>query len=210
MGNGLVNKIAHTVVYKGKVIEKIFLVLVILCAIFYPFVGVNYDLSEYLPQFAPTKQALDVMEREFGYPGMARIMVKDVTLYEAKAIRAEIADVEGVDLVIGVDSLKDVNLSESFIDADSIDDFYKDGCAVMTIVFEDGDSDKQTHKALDEIYKIVGDRGCYGGTAVNNKSRQETIGKEITMAMALSLVIIFAILTLTTTSWFEPLLFILV
>lgn len=210
MGNGFVDKIAHNVVYKGKVIEKIFLTLVILCAIFYPFVGVNYDLSEYLPEFAPTKQALDVMEREFGYPGMARIMMEDVTLYEAKAIRAEIADVDGVDLVIGVDSLKDVNLSESFIDADSIDDFYKDGCAVMTIVFEDGDSDKRTHKALDEIYKIVGDRGCFGGTAVSNKSRQETISKEVTIAMALSLVIIFAILTLTTTSWFEPLLFILV
>ena len=210
MGNELVDKIAHNVVYKGKVIEKIFLTLVILCTLFYPFVGVNYDLSEYLPEFAPTKQALDVMEREFGYPGMARIMVEDVTLYEAKAIRTEIAEVDGVDLVIGVDSLKDVNLSESFIDADSIDDFYKDGCAVMTIVFEDGDSHKRTHEALDEIYKIVGERGCFGGTAVSNKSRQETIGREITIAMALSLVIIFAILTLTTTSWFEPLLFILV
>lgn len=210
MGNGLVDKIAHNVVYKGKVIEKLFLMLVIFCAICYPFVGVNYDLSEYLPDFAPTKQALDVMEEEFGYPGMARIMVEDITLYEAKALRAEIADVDGVDMVIGVDSLKDVNVSESFIDADSIDDFYKDGYAVMEVVFEDGDSEQRTHDALDEIYQIVGDKGYYGGTAVSNKSRQETVGKEITMAMVLSLIIIFAILTITTTSWFEPFLFILV
>ncbi|HCT64126.1 MAG TPA: multidrug transporter [Lachnospiraceae bacterium] len=210
MVSRLTSKIVHNVVYNGKKIEKIFISLVIICAICYPFVGVNYDLSKYLPEFAPTKQGLDVMEREFGYPGMARVMVKDVTLYEAKAIRSQIAEVDGVDLVIGVDSFNDVNVSDSFIDVDTIDDFYKDGCAIMEIVFEDGDSDKRTHEALDQIYKIVGDRGCYGGTAVSNKSRQETIGKEITIAMTLSLLIIFAILTLTTTSWFEPLLFILI
>ena len=99
----LFDRIVHIIVFRGKEIETFFFLAAIICAICFPFVKVNYDLSKYLPQFAQTKQALDVMEDEFGYPGMARIMVEDVSLQEAKKIRQQISDLEGVDLVIGPD-----------------------------------------------------------------------------------------------------------
>lgn len=207
----LLSKAVHFIVSKCKLIEIIFMLATIICAVCYPFVGVNYDLSKYLPSFAPTKQALDVMEREFGYPGMARIMVKDVSLQEAKAIRERIADVDGVDLILGADALTDVYMGEGFIENGLTDEFYKDGNAMMMVIFEDGDSDLRTHKAVEGIYKIVGrDRGCFSGSAVSSKERQESITREIAIAIAMSLVIIWLILTLTTNSWMEPFLFIFV
>ena len=128
----------------------------------------------YLPDFAPTKQALDVMEAEFGYPGMARIMVKDVSLQEAKRIREEISAVDGVDLVLGSDVSTDVYMGAPFlnesmtefigVDLLAIDDYYKDGNALMDIVFEDKDGEPRTNAAIEEIYRIVGkDRGCFAG-----------------------------------------------
>ena len=54
------------------------------------------------------------------------------------------------------------------------------------------------------------DRGCFAGSAVSSKERQESITREIAMAIGMAVVIIWLILTLTTTSWFEPFLFILV
>lgn len=205
------DKAVHLIVNKGKHIERIFLIVTILFAICFPFVGVNYDLSKYLPDFAPTKQALDVMEDEFGYPGTARIMVKNVSLQEAKAIRSRIAAVDGVELVVGADLATNVYMGDSFLSNDLTDEFYKDGNAVMEVIFEDGDSDKSTHRAIDEIYEIVGmDRGCFAGSAVSSKEREASITREITIAIGLALVIIWLILTLTTTSWMEPFLFILV
>lgn len=205
------DKAVHLIVNKGKHIERIFLIVTILFAICFPFVGVNYDLSKYLPDFAPTKQALDVMEDEFGYPGTARIMVKNVSLQEAKAIRNRIAAVDGVELVVGADLATNVYMGDSFLSNDLTDEFYKDGNAVMEVIFEDGDSDKSTHRAIDEIYEIVGmDRGCFAGSAVSSKEREASITREITIAIGLALVIIWLILTLTTTSWMEPFLFILV
>ena len=59
----MLKKMAHFIVQRGRIIEKFFIAMTILCAVCYPFVGVNYDLSKYLPDFAPTKQALDVMEQ---------------------------------------------------------------------------------------------------------------------------------------------------
>lgn len=207
----MLKKMAHFIVQRGRIIEKFFIAMTILCAICYPFVGVNYDLSKYLPDFAPTKQALDVMEQEFGYPGMARIMVKDVTLPEARTIRQRISRVDGVDLVVGPDLAANVYSTDAFIKNSLTDRFYKDGNAVYQIIFEDGDSDASTHKAINEIYGIVGkDRGCFAGSAVSSKERQESITREIAMAIGMAVVIIWLILTLTTTSWFEPFLFILV
>ena len=207
----MLKKMAHFIVQRGRIIEKFFIAMTILCAVCYPFVGVNYDLSKYLPAFAPTKQALDVMEQEFGYPGMARIMVKDVTLPEARTIRQRISRVDGVDLVVGPDLAANVYSTDAFIKNSLTDRFYKDGNAVYQIIFEDGDSDASTHKAINEIYGIVGkDRGCFAGSAVSSKERQESITREIAMAIGMAVVIIWLILTLTTTSWFEPFLFILV
>ena len=207
----MLEKLAHFIVHKGKHIERFFIAATIVCAICYPFVGVNYDLSKYLPDFAPTKQALDVMEEEFGYPGMARIMVKDVTLQEARSIRQKIADVDGVELIAGPDMATNVYALDSFTENALTDKFYKDGNAVYQIIFEDGDADERTHEAIRQIYDIVGkDRGCFAGSAVSSKERQESISKEIAMAIAMAIVIIWLILTLTTTSWFEPFLFILV
>lgn len=207
----MLKKMAHFIVQRGRIIEKFFIAMTVLCAVCYPFVGVNYDLSKYLPDFAPTKQALDVMEQEFGYPGMARIMVKDVTLPEARTIRQRISRVDGVDLVVGPDLAANVYSTDAFIKNSLTDRFYKDGNAVYQIIFEDGDSDASTHKAINEIYGIVGkDRGCFAGSAVSSKERQESITREIAMAIGMAVVIIWLILTLTTTSWFEPFLFILV
>ena len=207
----MLKKMAHFIVQRGRIIEKFFIAMTIFCAVCYPFVGVNYDLSKYLPDFAPTKQALDVMEQEFGYPGMARIMVKDVTLPEARTIRQRISRVDGVDLVVGPDLAANVYSTDAFIKNSLTDRFYKDGNAVYQIIFEDGDSDASTHKAINEIYGIVGkDRGCFAGSSVSSKERQESITREIAMAIGMAVVIIWLILTLTTTSWFEPFLFILV
>lgn len=211
MKNHILDRALRQIVVKRRLIETVFLILTVICIICYPFVGVNYDLSKYLPDSAPTRQALTVMEEEFGYPGMARIMVRDVTMQQAKHLRDQISEVDGVSLVLGADLLSDVYMGSAFIENDLTDSFYKDGCAVMQVIFEDGDSDASTHAALDEIYEITAQQDAsFSGSAVSSKSRQESITREIFIAICISLVIIYLILTLTTTSWFEPVLFIFI
>ena len=91
------------IINNRKLIEKIYIVLVIFSLICVPMVGINYDLTKYLPDSSPSAQALDIMEDEFTYPGMGRVMLEDVTLYEAKNIKDRIADVDGVDMVMWCD-----------------------------------------------------------------------------------------------------------
>lgn len=188
-------------------IEKVFAVVLILSLICIPMVGVNYDLTEYLPDDSPSAQALDIMEKEFTYPGMGRVLLEDVTLYEAKNIKDRIADVDGVDMVMWCDTTTNIYGSSQFIDYEDIEDYYKDGDAYMDIIFLEKDSSDRTHRAVREIEQIVGDRGCVAGSAVSDTNLGPTINAEIARVMVLAVIIIFLILTLTTTSWFEPVLF---
>lgn len=206
----MVHRFSNFVIRKRKWIEKIFAVAVVLSIIALCFVRVNYDLSKYLPDDAASKAGLNVMDEEFGYPGTARVMVGDVSLYEAKLYKDRIEAVDGVNMVTWADTAADVYQSELFINYEAIEDYYKDGYAVMDIIFDEDDSDAKTHNALNEIEAITGDKGYFMGPAVQNKSLDETLTREIAIAMVMGIFMISVILCLTTTSWFEPFLFLFI
>ncbi len=184
--------------------------MIVFSAIFAPMVGVNYDLTKYLPESTESSQAIDLMTKEFGYPGTGRVMLKDVSIYEAKRIKDRIADVEGVDMVMWCDLATNIYGSSEFIDYDDIEDYYKDNCAYMDVTFSDRDSASSTHKAVHKIEEIVGDKGLIAGSAVSDTNLGPTINREMARIMVLAVVFIFAILAFTTTSWFEPILFLMV
>ncbi len=198
------------IIQRCRQIEIVFLILVLLSALAAPFVSVNYDLTEYLPDDVQSRAGLNLMEDTFGYPGTARIMLEDVTLYEAKAYKDRLEKVDGVDKINWLDSSVNVFSSDAFLNFDSIDAYYKDGCAVMDVIFEEGDTAKKTARAIDAMKEITGDKGHYVGMAVQNKSLAENVEKEMAMIMGIGVLMIFMILCLTTNSWFEPVLYLLV
>ncbi|MCI8295158.1 MAG: MMPL family transporter [Lachnospiraceae bacterium] len=195
---------------KNKEIEKVFIVALVVCAFCSFFVNVNYDLTEYLPDSVESKAGLDLMEEKFGYPGTARVMIEDVTLYEAKQYKDRLENVDGVDQILWCDTAMDVYTSSEFIDYDAIKDYYKDGSAVMDVTFDEGDTSQRTSQAIDEMKAITGDKGYYVGMAVQSKSLAEKVAEEMHLIMGLAVVFIFLILCITTTSWFEPVLFLVV
>ena len=201
------HSVVDLIINSRKHIEKVFAIVLVFSLICIPMVGVNYDLTEYLPDESPSAKALDIMEQEFTYPGIGRVMLEDVTLYEAKNIKDRIADVDGVDMVMWCDTTTNIYGSSEFIDYSDIEDYYKDGDAYMDIIFLEKDSSDRTHAAVREIEQIVGGRGCVAGSAVSDTNLGPTINSEIARVLVLAVIIIFLILTLTTTSWFEPVLF---
>ena len=199
--------LADFIVDHNKLIRNLVVLLVVFFAFFAPFVGINYDLTSYLPSSEPSKIAIDKMEDTFGYPGTGRLMLKDVTIYEAKQYKDKIEKLEGVDQVIWCDLTTQIYGSSDFIDYDDIDDYYKDGDAVMDITFVGGDSSKFTHKTIDQINEIVGEKGDLVGMSPTNKFVEENVSSEMKMILVIAVVLIFLILLVTTTSWFEPVLF---
>ena len=199
------SSVAGMIVKKRHYIEIVFGILIVLSIINAPLVKVNYDLTEYLPSYTKSKVAIDLMEQEFGYPGTARIMIKDVTVYEAYMYKQMLENIDGVDMVMWM--TEDVYMTEDFIDLNAQKDYYKDRCAVMDITFEKGDNEQETKDAIVKIQEMLGEKGCYAGPAVENKSLEETLDRELQIIMTVAVVLILIILCLTPDSWFEPILF---
>ncbi|MDO4268732.1 MAG: efflux RND transporter permease subunit [Eubacteriales bacterium] len=203
-------KLARFIIQKRKWIETIFFAGCIFSAVAMLFVNVNYDLTKYVPADAQSSRGLEVMKKDFGYPGTARVMLKDVTLYEAKQYKDKLAAVDGVDQVLWCDSTVNVYAGEDFINMDEIEDYYKDGCAVMDITFDEESDSERTEQAIDEMKAITGDKGCFVGMAVQNKSLIETTGREMSRILVVAVIMIFVVLCFSTTAWTEPILFMLV
>ena len=198
------------IIRKSRAIEKVFIVMVLISAVMAPFVEVNYDLTEYLPDSVESRQGLNIMEDTFGYPGTARVMIKDVTMYEAKAYKDRLEKVDGVDRILWLDTGTNVFSGEGFIDYTSIDQYYKDDCAVMDVIFEEGDTSKKTSAAIDDMKEITGEKGCYVGMAVQDKSVAKNVRSEMQMILVIGVFMIFLVLCLTTNSWVEPFLYLTV
>ena len=202
--------IADVIVEHNRGIAGIVLALVVVSILCIPFVGVNYDLTSYLPDYADSKKAINMMKDTFGYPGTGRIMLKDVSLYEAKQYKNQMEKVEGVDQIIWCDLVNQVYSSSDFIDYTAIDEYYKDNCAVMDVTFTEGDTSRLTHRAIDDIEEILGDRGYIVGMSPTNKFTEENVQGQMKMILAVAVTFIFLILLATTTSYFEPVLFLTV
>lgn len=204
-------KLAHFIVHRRRFIAKLYVLIVIICTIIFPMVGINYDMTEYLKEDMPSKKAIDITDKEFGMQGMARLMINGISITQGKDIKNRIEQVEGVDMVLWLDSdIDDLYAPTSFIDQDDIKDYYQDGSILFDITFVEDDSSELTHQALTEIKKIAGENSYIGGSSIENKSVKDTLIKEVAIAMCIAVPIVFLILMITTTSYLEPVLFLLI
>jgi len=187
-----------------KTIIVIFVLLAVISTLVQFFVSVNYDMKDYLPENAPSSEALEVMEDEFDDPlENTRVMVKGVSIQEAIAYKNDIADIDGVHDISWLDDAMDIRKPLEFADQDTVETYYKDNNALFTLSIDEG----KEVKATDAIYDIIGEDGAMMGDALNTAISQEMTGKESFNAAAKLIPIVILILVLSTRSWFEPVLF---
>lgn len=203
-------RLARIIVRRRKVIFWVFMVLAAVCACFIPEVEVNYNLARYLPSGLKTSKALQIMEKEFSVTGSARVMVDDVTISGAAAIKRRIEEVEGVKSVIWLDDVADVRMPLDYLDRKTVESYYRDGSALYMVEFDEDDYSLATGKAISEMQEIIGGRGVMDGSAVSTKHMRESTIREVISAAVIAAPLIFIILLLTSASWFEPVIYIFV
>lgn len=201
------NRINNFIVRKPKIIVTIYIVLMLLCGICSQMVDVNTDVMSYLPDELNSQQANEKLADEFGYDGIASLLLKDVDIYEALQMKEEIVDIDGVKEVIWLDDYVDINIPIQFIDSTYIDQFYKDNSALLQIIFEEGSGTESTNRAVGEIYEKIGENGYLEGSPILSKSTIDRANNETTSYTIVAVILIFLILLPLTSSYIEPIIF---
>lgn len=159
-------------------------------------------MVDYLPDNAPSTQAIHVMEEEFGSNvADTRVMMKDVSIQEALSIKASIDEIDGVSEVMWLDDVIDMKIPIEMADVDTVESYYKDKNALFTLSIEEG----KEVEATDAIYDMIGEDNALSGDALNTAEAQKTTGKETINAALILVPIIVLILLVSTRSWAEPL-----
>ena len=184
-----------------KLVMIVFLVLFAASLVCQPFVAVNYDMNDYLPQESASTQALDVMAQEYdgGIPN-ARVMVQNVSIPQALEFKEKLLAVDGVTDVTWLDDAASVTVPLEVLDADTVETNYQDGNALFSVTI---DEDKRI-EAVDAIRDIIGDDNATTGSAVTTAvATTSTVSEIYTIAM-IAVAFVLLVLILTTTSFAEP------
>lgn len=199
-------KFFRGVVKHRKPVTVFFLICAVICAYLQTLVSVNYDMNDYLPEDTASTVSLDKMEEEFGsgIPN-ARVMIKDVTLAQALEQKEELEKIDGVSEVTWLDDAADITIPLEMLDADMVEDYYKDGTALYSVTVEE----EKTVDAVNAIRDFIGDDNAMTGTAVDTAVATTSTTKEIGKIVKVAVPFVLFILLLTTTSWFEPIILLL-
>jgi len=206
-GGRVLKRIADTILRHRRIVLFVFLGAALAGLVLMPLVGINYRLSDYLPEDAPSTAALNELEGSFNedIPN-ADVYLRNVTIPEALEYKERIAAVPGVERVIWLDDVVDVYRPLAMADTEIVEAWYKDGGALLSVGIDTGEGVKT---AVSQIRRIVGDRGVLSGQAVNLAAAQDTVAGEIPKIMMFVVPLVLIILVFSTSSWFEPVLFLI-
>lgn len=182
-----------------------FLVCTVFSIFAAPMVKINYNMTDYLPEDSKSTISLNLMNKNFDKsPPNVRIMLEDVSVAEALNYKEKISKIKGVKEINWLDDSINIDQPLDMIDKDLLDSWYKDHSALFTVLIDDGDSMQETIKDMKDI---VGERGVLAGDAITSAYAQTSTSQEISKIVAFIIPVIVIILMISTSSWFEPFLF---
>lgn len=190
-----------------KMVVSTFVGLALVCACMIPFVNTNYDMVKYLPPEAQSTHAVSIMNEDFSQAmPNANVLVNDVSVAEAQVIKDEIADVDGVEMVLWLDDMVDLTQPLETLDAGMVEQYYRDGSAMYQVSITEGE-EGATVPAIRDLVDSYGEGNGVAGEAADNQAMMEGTVTQVGLAVALVVPIITILLILSTMSWIEPLLF---
>lgn len=187
-----------------KIVIILFFLLAVVGLIMMLGVPVNYNMVDYLPEEAQSTKALNILNDEFSQAiPNARVMLKDVSIQEAIWYKQQLMEIDGVSGVMWLDDVVDVKTPLQMADQATVEGYYKDGNALISLTIRDGDEVEITQK----IYDVIGETNCLSGDGLDMAVAQTMSTSETTKAMLILVPIILLILFLSTSSYIEPLFF---
>lgn len=191
-------KFGKTVVKFRYLFFGIWAGMLILSLILLPRISANYDIASYLPPDMESKQALTVIEKEWGMNSFVNVMIKDVSREDAAKVKAKLSKLN--------------NIVQASFNGNS-ESYYKNNCALIKLTVKGGDFSDSAQNVVKDVERVLKSSGYTfytSGSAVEGNRLQSGIGGEMTLIMVISVAIVVAILLMSSRSWFEPVIFLAV
>ena len=121
---------------------------------------INYDILSYLPDNLETVKGQDILVDEFGMGAFSMVVVEDMELKDAAALKDEIEAVDHVKDVLWYDDIMDLSVPVEMLPKDLREAFFNGNATMMIALFDNTTSSDESMEALTELRKITANR-CF-------------------------------------------------
>lgn len=170
---------------------------------------INYDILSYLPDDLETVKGQDILVDEFGMGAFSMVVVEDMELKDAVALKDEIEAVDHVKDVLWYDDIMDLSVPVEMLPKDLREAFFKGDATMMIALFDNTTSSDESMEALTELRKITANR-CFlsGMTGIITDIKSLAI-KEMPAYVVIAAGLSLIVLILAMDSLVVPVLFLL-
>lgn len=170
---------------------------------------INYDILSYLPDDLETVKGQDILVDEFGMGAFSMVVVEDMELKDAAALKDEIEAVDHVKDVLWYDDIMDLSVPVEMLPKDLREAFFKGNATMMIALFDNTTSSDESMEALTELRKITANR-CFlsGMTGIITDIKSLAI-KEMPAYVVIAAGLSLIVLILAMDSLVVPVLFLL-
>ncbi len=200
----MLEKIAHSLSRKPKLVALIAVALLIPAAIGYAATRVNYDILTYLPQDLESAQGMNLLEEPFQMAATSMLIVEDMPAGYTNFLINEIKDVPGVSTAVWISNMVGIQIPTDMIPASFRDLFFSGEGTMMIIQYEKAGASEETMNAISEIRSICNEKCFLAGFSVVIKDTRDLVDKELPIFVGLAVVLALAAMLLTMESTVLP------
>lgn len=193
-------KLARFIVKYRYIFLGLFAALAVASVFFIGKTKVNYDLKKYLPDDSDTNVSLGILESEgFGYNCMMNVMLKGESVNSAQAIAATLE----TRLNDGAESPRVSLVTISFDESGEY--------ALLQIAVNGDEFSENADYVAEKVPELLdGEDFAVSGGIVQNRELTDAINRELPIILGVSVAVVLVILLATSSSWTDPLLFLIV
>lgn len=186
--SGFWYQVANFIVNKRKAIEILFVCAIIYSVFCINKVQVNQDITSYLPAESETRRGLSLMEEQFVTYGSAKVMLSNVTYEQAEKLAGRMELLEGVkSAALGMD-----------------EEHYSGTNVLIEITVDGSEGEERSIQTMDEVKELLTGYDYYISTTIGETQEStESLNHDMNIILVLAVVIIIAVLMLSTKAYFE-------
>lgn len=203
----MVEKIAHGLTRKPRLVALIALLLLIPSALGYVGTRVNYDILTYLPQDLESSQGERLLEEPFHMAATSMLIVENMPAAYTNNLINEIKKVPNVSNAVWMSNAVGIQIPVDFIPAGLRDMFYSGDATMMIIQYGKSGADEETMEAIQNVRKLCNEKCFLAGFSVVIKDTKDLVDRELPVYVGLAVLLSLAAMSLTMESTVLPLVF---
>lgn len=200
----MLEKIAHGLSRKPKLVACIAVLLLIPSIIGYAATRVNYDILTYLPQDLESAQGMNLLEEPFQMAATSMLIVEDMPAGYTNSLINEIKKIDGVSNAVWISNMVGVQIPTDMIPASFRDLFFSGDGTMMIIQYEKAAASEETMNAIEQVRAVCNEKCFLAGFSVVVKDTKELVDQELPVFVALAVVLALCAMLLTMESTVLP------